>query len=110
MMKDTLGNGFNQKKLPNYAKSKIKNNNIAEELMSAIITTLPNSDIRYLKKRRVPDMTHKVPISYYQERLMREIFMELDYGENERGYIYLYMYMHIYLHLCIVSISAYTFL
>eukprot|EP00596_Hydrurales_sp_CCMP1899_P003490 CAMPEP_0119048056 /NCGR_PEP_ID=MMETSP1177-20130426/56638_1 /TAXON_ID=2985 /ORGANISM="Ochromonas sp, Strain CCMP1899" /LENGTH=847 /DNA_ID=CAMNT_0007023429 /DNA_START=230 /DNA_END=2770 /DNA_ORIENTATION=- len=75
-------NSFNQQtKIPNYARSKIRIVDEQEEAMKALVTTLPGADLKFLKKRRSAEMRKKVAVSYYQERLMRSIFVALDFGK-----------------------------
>ena len=75
-------NSFNQMKVPTYARSRLRVKNELDGAMSAIVTTLPGADLRFLKIRRSGAMRKKVVISFYQERLMREIFTELDFEKN----------------------------
>jgi hypothetical protein len=68
-------------KTPNYARGKVKPKSETDGAMSSIVTTLPGAELRFLKIRRTGDMRNRVAISYYQERLMRRIFTDLDFAK-----------------------------
>ena len=70
---------FNQVNIPTYARSKINSKNDVVGVVSAIVSTLPGVDLRFIKIRRNQKMEKKVVVSFYQERMLREIFTELDF-------------------------------
>jgi acyl-CoA hydrolase len=95
-------NSFNQQtKIPNYARSKIRIVDEQEEAMKAIVTTLPGADLKFLKKRRSAEMRKKVAVSYYQERLMRYIYMHIYVHICMHTYVCTYVYTCICIYICI---------
>ena len=70
---------FNQVNIPTYARSQIKSDDDVAGAVSAIVSTLPGVDLRFMKIRRNQKMEKKVVVSFYQERMLREIFTELDF-------------------------------
>ena len=74
--------------LPGYMRPKERKKTSDDARKSGTsVTTLPSSDLRFLRMRRGNLNDSLVPITFDRDQKLREIFSELDH--SNRGFIYL---------------------